>query len=240
MNLHVGCSGYFYRHWQGPFYPADLPQHRWFAFYAERFDTVEINASFYRFPTESAVRRWIRQAPEGFTYSVKAPRLITHLHKLRHCESEVQRLAQVLAPLEARLAHVLFQMPPSLHFSEETLDLLCTLIPVELRPVIEFRHPGWWREDVIRQLHQAGMIFCSIHAPSLPADLVCSDQGGYLRLHGDPWYRQDYSDTELKDWILRIGDCGCADVWMYFNNDAEGAAPNNARRCKEIFAGIAR
>jgi len=100
MHLHIGCSGYHYRHWKGLFYPEGLPEQRWFGYYAEHFDSVEINASFYRFPSPSAVSRWNRQAPEGFRYCIKAPRQITHLRRMHRCERELEDLARVLEPLE--------------------------------------------------------------------------------------------------------------------------------------------
>ena len=235
MTIRIGCSGYHYRHWRAAFYPQDLPVRRWFDYYAGRFPTVEINASFYRFPTAQDADRWIAQAPEGFVYSIKAPRLITHCHRLRACDELFSGLVAVLSPLGPRLGRVLFQMPATWTFRMERLDTLLSVLPGGLPCALEFRDPSWWRPEVIEALSGAGHVFVSVHAPGLPSELVDCAGRVYLRLHGVPWYRQDYSDAELEAWAGRLRAPGLREGWVYFNNDAAAAAPRNALRLAELL-----
>jgi len=224
------------RHWAGPFYPADLKTHKWFGFYAERFDTVELNASFYRFPTRSAVTRWRRQAPAGFTYAVKASRIITHLKRFHGTERLVGDLYAVLGEhLGEALGPVLFQLPPSLHHDPDRLEGMLAQLDGGFVNAIEFRHPSWWRADVRRRVERAGVVFVSVSAPGLPDDLVVSGGRLYLRMHGVPLYRQDYADADLAAWAERLKECGAREAWVYFNNDAEGHAPRNARTLRGLL-----
>ncbi len=234
MDVRIGCSGYFYRHWRGRFYPADLPMSQWFAFYAQHFRTLELNASFYRFPRPENVRRWMRQAPEGFAYAIKAPRMITHRQRLEGSDAHLAELVRVLAPMGAGLEAVLFQMPPSFHCSPEHVSRVLAALGSVPHAVVEFRHPSWWRQQVIDDIVDAGLVFCSVHAPGLPDDLVTCQGRIYLRMHGVPWYRQDYDERELKRWAERIRRSGASWVRAYFNNDTDAAAPRNA----ESLAGM--
>lgn len=232
MEIRIGCSGYYYRHWKGRFYPEEMPASRWFSFYAGHFDTVEINASFYRFPTIKAVQRWATQAPEGFVYSVKAPRLITHLKRFHGCEALLDNLYTVLEGLGERLGCILFQTPPGLDFSIEALDRLLAAMHTDFRNVIEFRHPDWWRHEVHEALRARGIGFCSVHAPGLPDEMVVTSEEAYIRMHGIPWYAQDYSKEELERLAGRIRTLDAKRVWVYFNNDRDGFAPANATTLK--------
>ena len=234
MQIRIGCSGYYYRHWQGLFYPADLPASRWFGFYAEHFDTVEINASFYRFPTESAVKRWYRQAPAGFVYSVKAPQLITHRKQFHDCDWLMGDLYRVLGGLKEKLGCILFQLPPQLAWSEEILARVLARMQPDFRNVIEFRHASWWRPEVYETLREHGIGFCSVSAPELPDELVVTCPDLYLRLHGNPWYVQNYSEQELSEWANCISDTVAERAWIYFNNDSNAFAPNNAMVFRKI------
>ncbi len=237
MTIHIGCSGYHYRHWRGAFYPPALPVRCWFDYYAGRFRTVELNASFYRFPTPQDARRWRSRAPAGFVYSVKAPRLITHFHRLRGCGEQLSGLVTALSPLGPCLGRVLFQMPASWTFDRERLATLSSALPGELPCAVEFRDPSWWRPEVVEALSGAGHIFVSVHAPGLPATLVDCAGRVYLRLHGAPWYRQDYTDAELASWAARLRAIDVREGWVYFNNDADAAAPRNAQRLADMLGG---
>jgi len=236
MELHIGCSGYYYRHWRGRWYPCELKASRWFGYYAEHFDTVEINASFYRFPTASTVRRWYRQAPTGFLYSVKAPRLITHLKRFHNTGRLVRDLYAVLADgLQDRLGCILFQLPPGLHFSQEVLARMCDQLDPAFCNVCEFRHESWWRPEVRSFLAHTGAIFCSVHAPAIPDDIIDTEGVLYLRLHGIPWYRQNYTEAELSALATRIRTARIRQAWVYFNNDAKAFAPANALHLRELL-----
>jgi len=228
MEMHIGCSGYYYRHWQGLWYPADLSASKWFSFYAGRFDTLEINASFYRFPTASAVKRWRAQASDGFVYTIKAPRLITHRRRFRNCDAAIEDFYHTISALDGALGCVLFQMPPSVHYSQETLAWILSRLDGGFRNVVEFRHPSWWNDAAIAEVARAGAIFCSVHAPGLPDDIICPDGHIYLRFHGVPWYRQHYSQAQLVSWADRVRESRATEIWAYFNNDHQAFAPANA------------
>jgi len=237
MKVHIGCSGYYYRHWQGLWYPADISASRWFSFYAAHFDTLEINASFYRFPTASAVARWRAQAPDGFIYTIKAPRLITHRRRFRNCDAQIAVFYRTLSVLGEKLGCVLFQMPPSLHYTPEALERVLSGLDSGFRNVVEFRHQSWWNDTAISAIAGAGAIFCSVHAPGLPDDIICPDGRIYLRLHGVPWYRQDYSEAELAAWAARIRESRGREIWAYFNNDDQAHAPFNALIFRDMLQG---
>lgn len=234
-GLHIGCSGYYYRHWQGTFYPPELPASRWFDFYAGHFDTLEINSSFYRFPSANAVRHWAKQAPAGFVYSVKAPRLITHLKRFHACDSLLDDFYAVLAGLGEHLGCVLFQLPPSLHYSEENLAQLLAAMHPDFCNVIEFRHASWWCQAVYDALIERGITFCSVSAAGLPDDLIATADHLYLRLHGEPWYAENYSEEKLCNWARRITAARAANGWVYFNNDHHAYAPSNAARLRTLL-----
>lgn len=232
----IGCSGYYYRGWQDIWYPDQMKTHRWFGYYAEHFDTVEINASFYRFPTQSGVRRWYRQAPKDFTYSVKAPRLITHMKRFSGTERLLADFYGVLAnELKEKLGCVLFQMPPSMHYKPESLERILKQMQPGFCNVLEFRHASWWCEDVYAQFRKAGVIFCSVHAPGLPDDIISTARDIYVRLHGDPWCQQNYSEAELSGWAGRIRSARAKRVWVYFNNDSQAFAPSNALHLRKLL-----
>ena len=220
----VGTSGYFYRGWKGVFYPEHLPLSRYFAYYQEHFDTVELNASFYRFPSPQSVRRWYREARDGFLYAVKAPREITHLKRFGD-PSRLAEFYQVVSGLGEKLGAVLFQLPPSFKKSPEHLDRLVSALDPAFRNAVEFRHPSWWSEEVRSALREAGVAFVSVSAPGLPEEFV-DTAFPYLRFHGrEAWYRYDYPEEELSHWArLARG----RPLFAYFNNTDGGHAPKNA------------
>jgi uncharacterized protein YecE (DUF72 family) len=232
----IGCSGYYYQDWKGIWYPHELKSSQWFAYYARHFDTLEINSSFYHFPTKSTVRRWYRQAPEGFIYSVKAPRLITHFKRFKDCEPQLTDFYQVLRDeLAEKLGCILFQLPPSIRFSDETLKKILGVLQPGFHNVLEFRHPGWWNEAVYRALRDADVGFCCVSAPDLPKAIVTTSNNLYLRFHGNPWYRQNYGERELESWAERIRNAIAKRKWIYFNNDSQAFAPDNAVKLRMLL-----
>ena len=158
-GIHVGCSGWVYKHWRGIFYPEGLPQKRWFERYAEEFDTVEINASFYRLPLASTFEGWREKAPPGFRYAVKVNRFITHMKKLLDCRAEVDRFIELARPLGGKLGPLLYQLPPSLHKNLERLDTFLGWLPTDLEQVVEFRHKSWYDEQVLALLDKCAVLF---------------------------------------------------------------------------------
>ena len=147
-GVHVGCSGWVYRHWRGIFYPEGLPQRRWFERYAEEFDTVEINASFYRLPLASTFDGWRDKAPPGFRYAVKVNRFITHMKKLVDCEESLDAFVALARPLRQTLGPLLYQLPPSLHKDLSRLEAFLERLPADLEQVVEFRHSSWYDDEV--------------------------------------------------------------------------------------------
>jgi len=231
QDCRVGTSGYFYRGWRGAFYPPELSPSEYFAYYQEHFDTVEVNASFYRFPTRETVRRWYREAREGFLYAVKAHREITHIKRFQDPE-RVRTFYEAVAALGEKLGPVLFQLPPSFRYSEENLNRILSALDPSFKNAVEFRHASWWDEAVYRALREAGVAFVSVSAPGLPETFV-NTAFAYLRFHGkEAWYRYEYSEEELAAWAERAR--GHRPLFAYFNNTDRGYAPKNALRFKEL------
>lgn len=230
-EIHVGCSGWFYWHWRGDFYPADLPTNKWFQHYAARFRTVELNAPFYSWPTVGAVRAWVRQAGRRkFIYTVKASELITHVKRFSRTKELVRDFGHIADLLGPRMGCFLFQLPPSFHYSPARLERIVSQLDPVRRNVVEFRHRSWWNERVYAAFRRAGIVFCSCSGPRLPDELVATADDIYIRFHGlKQWYRHDYTKDELVVWADRIRSSGAKRVWAYFNNDRNGFALKNAR-----------
>ncbi|SRR5581483_10020506 len=239
MQIHVGCSGWFYWHWKRLFYPEELPTHRWFRYYTQHFKTVELNAPFYRWPSHATVKTWRRNAPENFRYSVKVNRLITHEKRMVRTKKivcEFCALAELLGP---QMGCFLFQFPPSYRYTPARLKSIVTQLnaarcDADVPHVVEFRHKSWWRDAVYRTFKKANIVFCSVSAPRLPDELIATSDVVYIRFHGrQRWYRYDYPDEELREWAEKIRHSGAREVWIYFNNDREGYATTNAKRLRK-------
>jgi len=239
--VHVGCSGWFYWHWRGAFYPPDLPTSRWFEHYSRHFKTVELNAPFYAWPTTAAVQAWVRQAGRRkFIYTVKVSELITHVKRFSGTKTLVKDFGHIADILGPRMGCFLFQLPPSFHYSRARLDRILSQLDPTRRNVIEFRHRSWWKESVFAAFRAAGAIFCSCSGPRLPDDLVTTAEDIYIRFHGTTqWYRHDYTQAELAAWAAKIRQSGAARVWAYFNNDRDGYAIKNARALIRLLPGSA-
>src|SRR3954447_18052065 len=200
-QIHVGCSGWVYKHWRGIFYPEGLPQKRWFERYAEEFDTVEINASFYRVPLASTFDGWRDKAPPGFRYAVKANRFLTHMKKLVGCDEEVDRFIGLTCRLDQTLGPILYQLPPSLHKNVPRLDAFLARLPKDLEHVVEFRHKSWYDEEVLALLDRHGAGFVSHDLVGLKTPRWASGRTAYVRFHGTAGkYRGRYSAEAMQDW----------------------------------------
>src|SRR3954454_20713328 len=200
-NIHVGCSGWVYKHWRGIFYREGLPQKRWFERYAEEFDTVEINASFYRVPPESTFQGWREKAPAGFRYAVKVNRFVTHMKKLLDCEAEVDRFIALARPLEEKLGPLLYQLPPSLHKNVERLDSFLARLPKDLEQVVEFRHKSWYDEEILLLLDRHGVGFVTHNLKGFVSLRWTSGRTAYVRFHGAAVkFHGRYADEALLDW----------------------------------------
>ena len=239
-SAYVGCSGWFYWKWRGSFYPADLPTSEWFHHYAKRFETVEINASFYSWPTVANVKGWLRQTGERqFVYTVKVCELITHIKRFKGTKTLVRDFGMIADILGERMGCFLFQLPPSHRFTKARLQAILDQLDPARRNVVEFRHASWWNETVYAAFRETGTIFCSCSGPRLPDVLVRTADDIYVRLHGpERWYRHNYSKDELTKWADRIKASGATRAWVYFNNDYEAYAPKNARTMSRLFQAI--
>src|SRR4051812_39182977 len=159
-NIRIGCSGWQYRHWRGDFYPAELPQHEWLNYYAERFDTVEINNTFYRLPEAATFASWGRRAPRGFVYAVKASRFLTHMKKLKDPEEPIARFFTRAKRLEHAFGPVLYQLPPRWPVNLERLETFLEALPRTRRHTIEFREPSWYCDEVFALLERHKVSLC--------------------------------------------------------------------------------
>jgi uncharacterized protein YecE (DUF72 family) len=236
MRAYVGCSGWFYWHWRGIFYPDSKRTDAWFKHYATEFETVELNAPFYKWPKPATIKAWKRNAPSDFRYSVKVNQLITHEKRCRRTDRLVREFYQIADILGPQMGCFLFQFPPSYKYTASRLRSILRQLDPAYRNAVEFRHKSWWRPTVFRQFRDAGLIFCSVDGPRLPNELVETGDTIYLRFHGRTrWYRHDYSHEELLSWAKKVRASRAREVWIYFNNDREGFAIRNAQEMRRMF-----
>jgi uncharacterized protein YecE (DUF72 family) len=230
--LRIGCSGWSYDDWQDAFYPSGTPRSRWLEHYASVFDTVELNATFYRLPKVETVAHWAEQVPEGFLFAVKASRYLTHMRRLREIESGVARFWEPLEPLReaGRLGPVLWQLPERFERDDETLAAALERLP-SAQHCFEFRHPSWFSANVFALLEENGASLALGHDArrELP-DASPVGPIAYLRLHyGSRGRNGNYSERELATWRRRVAAWRARrDVFTYLNNDWRGFAPRNA------------
>jgi len=230
-EYYVGCSGWHYEHWRGPYYPGELPKSEWLRFYARQFSTVELNNSFYRLPSEKAFAAWRESTPEDFIFALKVSRFITHIKRLRNLGSAVETFVSRASLLREKLGPLLYQLPPNMKRNDELLeDFLCSL-PAKYHHVIEFRHESWIDDEVFGILRGHNVGLCVFDMPGFSCPLVATSNFAYVRFHGSQGlYSSDYSDKELSRWAQRIGRLGGSvkTVYIYFNNDAAAFAVKNA------------
>jgi len=242
-QIRIGCSGWQYRHWREIFYPKGLAQTRWFAFYAEHFDTVEINSSFYHLPKASTFEKWRDQAPPGFCYAIKANRFITQAKKLVDCEEPMERMMAATRHLGDRLGPMLYQLPPSMGVDLERLANFLRLVPVDVTSVFEFRNKSWYIPETFDLLDRHGVGFCVHDMKGSATGRIAVGRAAYVRFHGGVgkyWGR--YSDERLldwADWIVGQANSGRS-VWCYFNNDIHGHAIDDAQTLKSIVGQLNR
>lgn len=231
MIYYTGCSGFYYHEWKHYFYPDQLPVKDWFQFYTEHFNTVEINASFYRLPRLLLLRRWYDSSPQDFRFSMKAPRMITHFKQFQDCATDLEQFYELCTlGLHEKLGCILFQLPPSLQYQERLLDQICSQLNKQYHNVIEFRHISWWQERVYQKLREANITFCNSSYPKLPTDFIQSSATLYTRYHGIPkLYYSAYSKEELIQLAQQIHASTANTVYTYFNNTAALEAIGNAR-----------
>ena len=239
--VRIGCSGWVYPHWRGRLYPKGLAQRRWLARYAEEFDTVEVNSTFYRLASPAAVETWVEQTPEDFTFAVKASRYLTHVKRLADLEPGIRRFYEPLERLldSGKFGPVLWQLPENFRRDDERLAGALDALP-KGRHAFEFRHESWFVPEVYKLLRKHRVALVIGDHPNRPFQShERTTDWTFVRLHyGSRGRKGNYSDAELNTWARRLGQWRRqAEVFVYCNNDWEGFALNNARRLKRSLGG---
>ena len=236
----VGCSGWHYKHWRGPFYPPTLPVSQWLTYYMTQFDTVELNNTFYRLPQASVFAHWRERTRPGFIYSLKASRYLTHMRKLTAPDEPLERFFSRARELRTSLGPVLYQLPPHFDVNLKRLQAFLQALPPRQRHVIEMRDERWYRQDVFDLLTENGIALC-LH--DMAGSAFLRRQVGpfvYLRLHGPLRYQGSYSEAQLTEWAEWLAGVAATrtEIYVYFNNDIGAAAPHDARRLQQMLRGM--
>jgi uncharacterized protein YecE (DUF72 family) len=233
--VRTGTCGWIYRHWRDRFYPPGLPASRWRDAYVAAFPAVEVDYSFYRLPSEAAIRSWrgAAEAAPGFRFALKGSRLITHVRRLEGVDEALETYVRRVRPLGPALAFVLWQLPPSLALDLPRLTGFVDRLPGDLRHCIEFRHPSWLVPAVLGVLEARGLACCWVSSRAMPD--VAPDLAGFaaLRFHGlSGGFAHDYSDAELAPWAERLASVAATgrEAYAFFNNDGQARAPADARQ----------
>jgi uncharacterized protein YecE (DUF72 family) len=237
-TIRIGTSGWSYDHWIGRFYPEKLPKDQWLKYYAQSFDTVEINSTFYHLPKAQTMVNWHDRVPAHFLFAVKASRYITHVKKLTDPQEPLQRFFELADILKRRLGPVLYQLPPSLHKDLARLEAFLACLPPRRRAIVEFRHSSWYEEDTFDLLNRRGVALCVHDMGDKAPPRVVTGGVVYVRFHGtDGRYAGNYPDHVLQDWATwMMSQAGTVRaIYAYFNNDVNGHALNNAKTLKQIM-----
>ncbi len=237
MKVYIGTSGYFYWDWKGVFYPENLKPYQWFEYYSKHFNTLEINSTFYRFPSPSSLKNWYKIAPENFVYSVKVNKYITHIKKFKGVKEQLDRFYTLSSThLKEKLGTFLFQLPPFFKYSPDNIHSIVNQLNKRFKNVLEFRNESWFKEEVFNTLKNNNIIFCCISSPKFGD--ICKNTAKivYVRFHGKTkWYKYRYSKDELKQWAEKIEEIKPDVAFIYFNNTYNGYAAENALQMKEFF-----
>lgn len=239
MNLFIGTSGYNYKDWKERFYPTDIPQKKWLSYYAKYFNTVEINATFYRQFPNTVFGKWHDETPANFSFSIKGSRFITHIKRLNDISKPLKIFFDSAFSLKEKLSIVLWQFPASFKNNEENLRRLTKFLsfpPKKIRQTFEFRHNSWFTEKIYNLLNKKNAGFVNNDTNAFPTKKVITGDFVYIRFHGPSYlYSSSYSNSELKDWAKKIKKYSKKyDVYCYFNNDFSTHAIRNAQELIEL------
>jgi uncharacterized protein YecE (DUF72 family) len=237
--IHIGTSGWNYKHWLGPFYPKDLPQKKMLAYYADHFDTVEINNTFYQLPQFSTFTTWRETVPPHFTFAVKASRFITHMKKLKAPKTSTKKFFNRSERLEDKLGPILFQLPPGWQRNYDRLARFLERIPSEGRYAFEFRNPSWLQNEIYDLLRHHNIAFCIHDFGGKESPREITSDFAYVRMHGpgEVAYAGSYPPGALKKWARHIKSWrkDLKAIYVYFNNDFQGYAVKNALKLRELL-----
>jgi len=232
--IHIGTSGYSYSYWKNRFYPEGLPSSQWLEYYATQFDSVEINNTFYRIPKPETLKKWADKTPENFLFSVKANKTITHIKKMSDAEDLIADFMKIIEEgLGEKLGCILYQMPPSYHFSAERLNDILQL-SFDPRNVVEFRHISWWEDKVFEAFRKHKINFCCVSYPNLPDENIVTGKLLYRRMHGVPeLFKSSYSEKELIELSENLKTE--KEGFVFFNNTMFEAGYSNALQLKQLL-----
>lgn len=235
--LFVGTSGWTYGNWSGAFYPEGMKAAERLTFYARRFNAVELNASFYRAPSQAMIDAWNRRLPDGFRLAAKGARAVTHFKKLEDCREPIAAFCERVHQIRA-LKVLLWQFPPSLAKDISRLEAFLGDLPVSLRHAVEFRHASWWGNDVADVFQRHNVAMAALSHPQLPDTIYPTADFLYARFHGlgKQLYRYDYSRHELAVWADRLKPyLRDHKVYAFFNNTFYPHAPGNAEVLRDLL-----
>jgi uncharacterized protein YecE (DUF72 family) len=243
QNIHIGTSGWSYKHWRGLYYPEKLASGKWLEFYAESFSTTELNRSFYKLPSPETIASWIRRVPKGFRFCVKMSRFLTHMKKLTEPEEPLARFFNIFSPMKKIMGPVLFQLPPMLKFNHAKAQHLYSLLRTKYKSyefVMEVRHNTWLQKESLSLMtkYNIGLVI-SQSGEEFPYSEFITAKNIYVRFHGPrELYASSYSDAMLKNFAKKFKkwvEQG-HEVWVFFNNDIHGYAVEDAKRLMAIVA----
>jgi uncharacterized protein YecE (DUF72 family) len=240
LAIHIGTSGWSYDHWEGVLYPHKTPLIKRLNYYLEKYKTVEVNSTYYRWPRDTTFAGWYEKLPENFLMTVKAPRWLTHYQRLQSPEAWIDRISNSMAHLQEKAGILLVQLSPNFECKIERLTEFLDKVPRWIKLCVEFRHPSWHTEEIFNLLETKHAAYCVMSGANLPCILRATTEFVYVRLHGpDPGhlYGGSYSRDNLGWWADRIREWSSMglDVFAYFNNDWEGNAVRNALTLSEML-----
>ena len=221
----VGTSGYNYPEWRGTFYPEKLATNKMLAHYAERLSTVEINYTFYRIPTEKLLAGWAAGTPEPFTFTLKAPRRITHDAKLQRCEDLLQTFCRTARTLGPKLAALLFQLPPTFRKDADVLRTFVELIPEGTRAAFEFRHASWLDSETFDLLRSRNLALCVADSEKMSTPVEITADYAYFRLRDE-----GYQDSDIQRWASTVRGLPVQTAFVYFKHEEQGLGPVFAKK----------
>ncbi len=235
MKIFAGTSGYGYKEWKGIFYPDKIQPKEMLRFYSERLETVEINNTFYHMPTESVLKSWAEQVPDGFIFAIKAPQVITHMKLLRNVGEETDFLFRSLSVLDDKLGPVLFQFPASFSADLPALKAFLNLVPGNVSCAFEFRNRSWLDDEILDVLRKRGCSLCVADADEKPAnEIISTASWGYLRLR-----RSDYEEADLSQWLKKILSQEWKRAFIFFKHEEGAKGAELALRFRELAGSMA-